>query len=267
MNINSSNKAARLWSLLFLLLLKNISFAQIVYTDIPDATPSASYPLDLNNDNIEDFFIQYGGSSGTIGVFCQPQNNNAYSGSLVSGNYLPWALSGTASICDTLSTWYNSDNPGTMAWGSNLGNWVGQNNKYLALKLIVGANTYYGWARLDVDATSASFTIKDYAYQSTPNACIEAGQIVLGIPEISTQTFISVFPNPVISTTSIRTTGHLNNASLTIFNTFGQKVNQVDHLSGQSHTVSLDHLPSGLYFIRLSEENNIIAEEKLIITD
>ncbi|HAD34812.1 MAG TPA: hypothetical protein DCF44_10020 [Chitinophagaceae bacterium] len=166
-------------------------------------------------------------------------------------------------MCDTLSAWYNSDNPGTLAWGSSLGNWVGQSNKYLALKLIVGSNTYYAWARLDVDASSASFTIKDYAYQSTPNACIEAGQIVLGIPEISTQTFISVFPNPVISTTSIRTTGHLNKANLTI----GQRVKQVDHLSGQSHTVSLDHLPSGLYFIRLSEENNIIAEEKLIITD
>jgi hypothetical protein len=74
-------------------------------------------------------------------VFCQPQNNNAYSGSLVSGNYFPWALSGTASICDTLSTWYNSDNPGTLAWGTSLGNWVGQNNKYLgAAGYLTGAS-------------------------------------------------------------------------------------------------------------------------------
>jgi hypothetical protein len=267
MKIISSKNVLRFCGFLFLSLLNLTSFAQIIYTDIPDATPSATFSLDLNNDNIEDFIIQYSVSSGTIGVICQPQNNNAYSGSLVSGNYLPWALSSASSICDTLSTWYTADKPGTLALGSSLGNWVGQSNKYLALKLIVGSNTYYGWARLDVDASSASFTIKDYAYQSTPNACIEAGQIVLGIPEHSTQYRFSIFPNPALSTTNIQTTGHLNNASLNIFNMYGQRVKQVNHLSGQSHIVSLDNLPSGLYFIRLSEENKIIAEEILIITN
>jgi hypothetical protein len=48
---------------------------------------------------------------------------------------------------------------------------------------------------------------------------------------------------------------------------YGQRVKQVNHLSGQSHIVSLDNLPSGIYFIRLSEENKIIAEEILIITN
>jgi hypothetical protein len=154
-----------------------------------------------------------------------------------------------------------------MALGTTVGNWVGQTNKYLALKLIVGTNTYYGWARLDVQATSTSFTIKDYAYESTPNACIQSGQTILGINENTTKHFFSSFPNPFISSTTIQTSGNLNNATLTICNSYGQTVKQVNNISGQTVSLSRDNLPSGLYFIRLTKKNEIIAVEKLIITD
>ncbi|MFZ4413290.1 MAG: T9SS type A sorting domain-containing protein, partial [Bacteroidales bacterium] len=233
----------------------------------PDATPNATYPLDLNNDTIIDFMIQFGGSSGTVGVMCYPQNNNAYSGNFVGGVHLPWALSASNSICDSLATWYDANNPGTMGLGASTGYWPGATNKYLALKLIVDTNTYYGWARLDLLANSGSFTIKDYAYESTPNACIESGQTISGINKNSSKNIFSVFPNPFVSSTTIQTIGNLKNASLTICNSYGQMVKQVKNISGQTVSLSRDNLPSGLYFIRLIEENKIIAVEKLIITD
>ena len=257
-------KVASLSFLLILFVFNSRLYSQIIYTDIPDATPNASYDLDLNNDFIIDFKIEFDMGDK---VMCKPQNNNAYSGDFVGGVYLPWAVSPSNNICHSLVTWYDSSNPGTMAWGTSIGHWVGETNKYLALKLIVGTNTYYGWARLDILPTSTSFTIKDYAYESTPNACIQSGQTISGINENTTKNIFSTFPNPFISSTTIQIIGNLKNATLTICNSNGQTVKQLKNISGQTFSLSRDNLPSGLYFIRLKEENKIIAVEKFIITD
>ena len=163
--------------LLLLITICSKLSAQVVYTDlIPDATPNAGLNLDLNNDSIVDFRIQMGVTSDGFQVFCEPLNNNAYSGDFIGGTHLPWALLPKNDICSSFGTWYGFANPGTMASGTSTGNWVGESDKYLALQLVVGANTYFGWARLDVSETSSSFTLKDYAYQSTPNACIQTKQ-------------------------------------------------------------------------------------------
>lgn len=236
--------------------------SQVIYTDIADATPNATFSLDLNNDLIVDFIFYYGS-----GVMCSPQNNNAYSGNLIGGFHLPWALSFSNRICDTLATWYNTTNPGTMASGTSTGYWVGETNKYLALKLIVGTNTYYGWARFDVSTTSSSFTIKDYAYESTPNACIQAGQTILGITEKSNNETFSIFPNPFNSYTSIQTTYCLKNATVTIYNSFGHISKQVNNISGKIVSLSRDNLSSGVYLIKLTEENKKSSIERLILID
>jgi hypothetical protein len=258
-------KTASLCCVLVLFIFNSKLYSQIIYTDIiPDATPNATYPLDLNNDSITDFLIQFDAGDK---VMCKPQNNNAYSGNFVAGVHLPWAFSATNSICPSLATWYDANNPGTMALGTSTGYWVGASNKYLALKLIKGTNTYYGWARLDILSTSTSFTIKDYAYQSSPNTCIQSGQIILGVNENTDKNIFSVVPNPFNSSTTIQTNRNLQNASLTIYNCSGETLKQVKNISGQTVSLTRDNLKSGLYFISLTEENKIIAVEKLIITD
>ena len=258
---------ASLCCLLMLFSFNSSLYSQIIYTDIPDATPNATFPLDLNNDTIDDFIIHYGGSAGAIGVICYPQNNNAYSGNFVDGTYLPWALSTSNTICASLATWYDSSNPGTMGLGTNIGYWPGATDKYLALKLIVDSNTYYGWARIDLLEMSGSFTIKDYAYESTPNACIQSGQTLLGNNENTAKPIFSIFPNPFITETTIQTSSNLKKATLTIYNSYGKTVKQVTNISGQTVSLYRDNLTSGLYFIKLTEENKIIAVSKLIIID
>jgi hypothetical protein len=258
-----TKKVAFVCCLWVLSMLGNKLHAQIVYTDIPDATPNATYPLDLNNDSIVDFFIRMG----AIGVNCYAENNNAYSGNIVSGLHLPYALSASANICDTMATWYDANNPGTMALGGTLGYWLGAVDKYLALKLIVGTNTYYGWVRIDFLFTAGSFTIKDYAYQSTPNACIEAGQTTLATDDDTTNAIVSIFPNPCTTTTTIRTTGKLENATLTIYDPYGQTVKQIKNIAGQAVTLYRNDLASGVYCIRITQENKTIALKKWIITD
>ena len=56
-------------------------------------------------------------------------------------------------------------------------------NKYLGVELTVGANTHYGWIRLDYDLNSAGFTVKDFALELTPNKAILAGDVNLTVAD------------------------------------------------------------------------------------
>lgn len=76
-----------------------------------------------------------------------------------------------------------------------------------------------------------------------------------------------VYPNPFSSTTTLQADKILKNATLTVYDSFGQIVNHIDNLSRQKIVFHRDNLPTGLYFVRLTEDNKIIAVDKLIITD
>lgn len=78
---------------------------------------------------------------------------------------------------------------------------------------------------------------------------------------------ITIFPNPFSTQTTLHTDHLFKNASLTVYNFYGQTVKQIKNISGQTVNVFRDNLPTGLYFIRLTEDNKVIAEEKLVITD
>lgn len=262
-----SLKKISFYSFILMIFYTPSLFAQIIYTNIPDATPNATFPLDLNNDGSIDFMLYFGGSGSGIGAYCAPQNNNAYSGYTVNGDYFPWALSAGTPICDTLTTWYDANFPGTMGLGTSIGNWPGQTDKYLALKLVVGTNTYYGWVRLDVYATSSSFTVKDYAYESTSNACIVTGEIPLGIAVNATENFLSIAPNPFHDVTTIQTSGDFSSGTLSIYDVFGKMIyNQIVN-SNETLILSRNQLPSGCYFPVFVANDQVITLEKIISTD
>ena len=92
-------------------------------------------------------------------------------------------------------------------------------------------------------------------------------QNTTGYDEIRKYFELNVYPNPFSSSTTLRTDNLLKNATLTVYNLCGQTVKQIKNISGQTVILSRDNLPSGLYFIRLTEENKIIAVDKLVITD
>ncbi|MFM2385563.1 MAG: hypothetical protein RL660_320 [Bacteroidota bacterium] len=240
----------------------NDANAQIIYTDIPDATPSASFALDLNNDLVDDFIISY---AALDKIICIAQNNNAFAGDSSGNLRSPWALPSFSNICDTNNTWYDSSEVGIMAWGANSGNWVSASNKYLALKLVVGGNVHYGWARLDLTANSLSFTIKDYAYNSIANACIQAGQTTLKLKESDNNYELQAIPNPFTTTTIIKCTHKFTKACVTICNVNGQVVRKIENVSGNEFEVQRENLPFGMYVFRISEDNTTLVIHKLLI--
>lgn len=93
-------------------------------------------------------------------------------------------------------------------------------------------------------------------------------EVPLGLNEIN-QIYegILLSPNPFSFSTTFKTNGNFKNAILTVYNSFGQQVKQIKNISGQEIKLQRDNLPSGLYFIRLTQDNEVITADKLIITD
>lgn len=77
------------------------------------------------------------------------------------------------------------------------------------------------------------------------------------------QTLIS--PNPFSMFTTIRTDKVLNNANLSVYNSYGNKVVHINNICGQTITLNRGNLPCGLYFSILTEDEKILKVDKLII--
>jgi len=89
----------------------------------------------------------------------------------------------------------------------------------------------------------------------------------VGINEIAEGNQIFISPNPFPTQTTLQTDNYFKNVSLTVYNLFGQTVKQMNNLTGQTIIFHRDNLPSGLYFIRITQDNKIISADKLVIAD
>lgn len=76
-----------------------------------------------------------------------------------------------------------------------------------------------------------------------------------------------VSPNPFFSETTLQVSEPLENATLNVFNTYGQKVRQLRDISTQTVVLYRDNLPCGLYFIQLIQDNKVLATNKLVVED
>jgi len=66
---------------------------------------------------------------------------------------------------------------------------------------------------------------------------------------------------------NLQTNKFLKNDNLIIYSSAGQQVKEKMNLSGNKITLQHENILSGLYFIRLTQENKIVATDNLIITE
>ena len=103
-----------------------------------------------------------------------------------------------------------------------------------------------------------------YSWVSSTFACFPP---TLSVQEINSSFTLLMSPNPFSSQTTLKTNTLLNNATLAVYNCFGQQVKLLKNISGKEIILQRDNLPGGLYFIRLIEGGKILGTEKLVITD
>jgi len=97
------------------------------------------------------------------------------------------------------------------------------------------------------------------------NTTVETINVIMtGIEEISTQ--LKVYPNPSEGNFIIENTSGSLYHSFEIFSSIGQLVHQVKVQNNQEkYQLNLDHLPDGVYSIRLNFEDNEHLVKKLTI--
>jgi len=92
--------------------------------------------------------------------------------------------------------------------------------------------------------------------------------IFLDLDHIKMKTFnVEISKNPFTEAAVIKSNTFLENATLSIYNNFGQLVRKLDNLFGESVFIDRDNLSSGLYLFQLKNKNEIIFNEKIIIAD
>jgi len=111
----------------------------------------------------------------------------------------------------------------------------------------------------------------NYALIVTQNGCSDTSLCYtfssVGVTNMTIENNIVIYPNPFSLLSTLETNKNLKGATLTVYNSFGQQVKQIKNISGQTFTLHRDNLQSGLYFLQMTQENKIIATEKLVITD
>jgi hypothetical protein len=249
--------------------------AQIVYTDIvPDSTYTVSswridtFNLDLNGDSTTDFLIKaarprprYPEDPYTCSVSITPLVNNAFmtttlhtAKKLVPDDAISSSQAWHNATLQYLK-WYQTEWVFTGGFViTNTGEWDSTVNGYVGLRLINGGQTYYGWVRIDVDVSpeTASMTIKDYAYNSTPNQPILAGQtMTTAIIENTFTSSINLFPNPANSHITIDL-GSLNQkVHVTIVDITGKVVYTTKATNTQEIEVDTKDFIVGIYMVQI----------------
>jgi hypothetical protein len=259
-----------------LVAASNTTDAQIVYTNLtPDATINTgeTFDLDLDNNGAVDF--QFKVSHGTYMYGTLPITYDL-------GQIFPTAASGNA--VDTIgsgATAHNLNDPinGSLMWvddagasyqllGANVfagyytaGNFLGQTNKYIALRFKIGANDHYGWARIDMDAGATSVILKDFAYDATANATIPAGATVTGIDENSDLAQnVDVFSKD--KTIYVNVNNNRNGVIL-VTNTLGQQISETEITNSQNQ-ISMEDASAGVYFVTITMETSKVTKKIII---
>lgn len=77
--------------------------------------------------------------------------------------------------------------------------------------------------------------------------------------------FIQIYPNPFSSKAVLRSNIPLNNATMIIESYLGKEVRTIKNIIGNTIILSNENLSNGIYFIRIEENEQLIAIKKIII--
>jgi hypothetical protein len=256
--------------------------AQVIYTDVdPDQTFDATenggltaVGLDIDNDMTFDYILAsrdtvIGGTSPhvrfTLVAPYGTMSPNAIAGETPSAYDYALALDNGNMIDNTLN-WINATN--TMAYNVDSSNpygenWNGVTDKYLGLQFQTGGSTYYGWARLDVQAIGDVFTIKDYAYNSTADAGIAAGDMgPANLDEAAIDQLVH-FINQSNNTVLVKVNGNLTEGVVNVVSTAGQVVS-TGMVDNGTFVVDMNGLESGIYMINVTFAEGSITKKMFV---
>jgi hypothetical protein len=240
---------------------------QIVYTDVtPDEV------LNLGDEFIVDFtgagteFAVRNATGLTNGnaALVFPSSGGAFVGLSSSSFQYPNLLANGDAI-DATSGYTSTGIRGDLNYyGCAYSNsqWCGDvNDGYLGVSFTFNGNTHYGWIRLDTDVNGDDLiTVKDFAFNSTPDEAINAGQTSLGIDEFSSNPVKIVALNKSISLSNLSQA-----TEYSVMDISGKTIMN-GTTNGNSYVIDANAISNGIYIIELSDSNsNSVIRKKIVL--
>jgi hypothetical protein len=266
-NITQNNmKKNTLFLFAFILFSLNGLKGQVVYTDInPDSTISASvseqiksYFIDLDNSGIYEFELRHF-NPGPGNEDVELQRNFIGSQEVIINP------DGHAKVLSK----FDSINSNTLQWGYDgygilNAPWYGGGDKYFGFRFKISGQWHYGWARVNIPSDHLSFTIKDYAYNQTPNIPIYAGQTsengIINPLDLG-KNVISIYPNPASGIYQLNLNFKPNcSYRIEIYNSAGKMI-WSDNLYETEQLIDISSQPEGIYSVVLIVNEKIYTKK------
>ena len=262
--------------------------SQIVYTNVdPDIiidTASGQYNLDFNADAMIDVTLNVMNVMEFTSI--STSTSAVYAGSLAVvtpgiGAGVVSAILGSSSS-SYVTAMNNGDLIGTAAvfGGSSMaalaidititsssssyqisnGAFLGVTDKFLGVKFLIGTNTHYGWARLDVSANADTIRLKDYAYNVAADSPILAGQ-TLGLDAISVENKVTI--KTTLDNATINVTPDLIGGRVVMFNIAGQEIKVVQIIDVNTE-ILYEGVETGIYTITAQFDGGMVNKKVYI---
>ena len=254
---------------LFVLLIANVALAQISFNDInPDAVVTTEnemgYPIyvyGVGEWNAEFYIQNYIPYSSYVACFVEGAGVVVNSGDIngmqtikplqegeMIGSSSMFAISDGAPVFPAI---YDAE---------VFTNWMGQ-TAYVGFQVKNAGAVHYGWIKMSVNSNN-TFTVFEYAYQTSANTPIAAGDKGgVGIESAVVVNNMSLYPNPATSNLTINFTEQVE--MVKIYSVEGREMmNFVPN--SLTETVNVSSLNSGVYFV-VSQKGNEKSVQKLIV--
>jgi hypothetical protein len=288
-NTTNESKLARFSAVAGAVLASGAVNSQIIYTDVnPDViidTASGQYDLDFNSDAVVDISMdvmavinQTGALNGISFTF----NGTAAVVNPAMGNGVQQILGSGSSSTMVVTALNNGDliSSGAVFGGSasgsllgivgiadiplfgmtypvSQGTFLGVSDKFLGVKFIIGANTHYGWARLNVTAGADKILIKDYAYNQNTDLPILAGMMV-GLDDVAVDQKVTI--KTTLNNATINVTPDLIGGRIALLNMAGQEV-KIGSINDVNTEIQLEGIDTGIYIISAQFEKGNVTKK------
>lgn len=93
----------------------------------------------------------------------------------------------------------------------------------------------------------------------TPTLCIENQNLI--------ENQIKIYPNPFSISTTLKTEFFIENGSLELYNSIGQKVKEIENINTNEIILNRENLVKGVYLLILRQNNKIIKNKAILIED
>ena len=216
-------------------------------------------------------------------------SSSTTTGSTTSTNstYVAAALNLNANINNSLNNWSNGGSTtsttstssafdGVLIGGKGVtitstttstisaGQFPGNGDKFMGVKFTIGTSIHYGWLRLDMSVNADSITIKDFAYETTPNTPILAGDTgtAVGLASQSVKSEFDYFASNGRITINSEL---VSNSVLSIFD-LGGKLLQSEMIGGQKQVLVQGNL-EGIYIVEIRNSTGVTRKKLWLETN